>query len=47
MSRNSSQWLEIMNDEIKSMKINEIWDLVELHIEVKTDSQGNIERYKA
>jgi hypothetical protein len=24
MSRNSSQWLEVMNDEMKSMKINEV-----------------------
>jgi Reverse transcriptase (RNA-dependent DNA polymerase) len=58
MSRNSSQWLEAMNDEMKSMKINEVWDLVELHVGVKPigckwvyktkiDSQGNVERYKA
>jgi hypothetical protein len=58
MSRNSSQWLEAMNGEMKSMKINEVWDLVELLIGVKLvgykcvyktkiDSQGNIERYKA
>jgi Reverse transcriptase (RNA-dependent DNA polymerase) len=42
-----------MNDEMKSMKINEIWDLIELLVGVKpvgctkTDSQGNVERYKA
>jgi Reverse transcriptase (RNA-dependent DNA polymerase) len=58
MSRNSSQWLEAMNDEMKSMKINEVWDLVELPVGVKPvgckcvyktkiDSQGNIETYKA
>jgi hypothetical protein len=35
MSINSSQWLKIMNDEIKYMKINEVWDLVELRIGVK------------
>jgi Reverse transcriptase (RNA-dependent DNA polymerase) len=58
MSRNSSQWLEAMNDEMKSMEINEVWDLVELPVGVKPvgckwvyktkiDSQGNVERYKA
>jgi hypothetical protein len=36
MSRNSPQWLKVMNDEMKSMKINEIWDLVELPIGVKS-----------
>jgi hypothetical protein len=34
MSRNSSQWLEAMNDEMKSMEINEVWDLVELPVGV-------------
>jgi Reverse transcriptase (RNA-dependent DNA polymerase) len=58
MSINSSQWLEAMNDKIKSMEINEVWDLVELPVGVKPvgckwiyktkiDFQGNIERYKA
>jgi Reverse transcriptase (RNA-dependent DNA polymerase) len=58
MSRNSSQWLEVMNDEMKSMEINEVWDFVELPVGVKhvdykwvyktkTDSQGNVESYKA
>jgi Reverse transcriptase (RNA-dependent DNA polymerase) len=58
MSKNSSQWLEVMNDEMKSMKINEVWDFVELPVGVKhvgykwvyktkTDSQCNVERYKA
>jgi hypothetical protein len=57
MNRNSSQWLKAMNDEIKSMKFNELWDLIELLIRVKpirciwvyktkTDSEGNIKRYK-
>jgi hypothetical protein len=35
MSRNSSQWLEVMNDEMKSMEINEVWDLIELPVGVK------------
>jgi hypothetical protein len=35
MSRNSSQWLEAMNDEMKSMEINEVWDLIELLVGVK------------
>jgi Reverse transcriptase (RNA-dependent DNA polymerase) len=58
MSRNSSQSLEVMNDEMKSMEINEVWDLIELPIGVKPvgfkwvyktkiDSQYNVERYKA
>jgi Reverse transcriptase (RNA-dependent DNA polymerase) len=58
MSRNSSQWLEVMNDKMKSMEINEVWDLIELPVGVKPvgckwvyktkiDSQDNIERYKA
>jgi Reverse transcriptase (RNA-dependent DNA polymerase) len=47
-----------MNDEIKSIEINKVWDFVELPIgvkhvgskwvyKIKIDSQGNIERYKA
>ena len=47
-----------MKDEMKSMKDNEVWDLVELFegvkpigckwiFKTKKDSKGNIERYKA
>ena len=47
-----------MNDELKSMVQNEVWDLVELPegykkvgckwvFKTKRDSKGNIERYKA
>ena len=47
-----------MEDEVKSMKDNEVWDLVELPegvkpigckwiFKTKRDSKGNIERYKA
>jgi Reverse transcriptase (RNA-dependent DNA polymerase) len=42
MSRNSSQWLKIVNDEMKCMEINEVWDY-----KTKIDSQDSIERYKA
>ncbi|KAK2978429.1 hypothetical protein RJ640_002702 [Escallonia rubra] len=30
MSDHSTQWLEAMKDELESMKINEVWDLVDL-----------------
>ena len=47
-----------MKDELKSMKDNDVWDLVELPegkkpigckwiFKTKRDSKGNIERYKA
>jgi hypothetical protein len=47
-----------MNDELKSMDQNEVWDLVELSeghnkvgckwvFKTKRDSKGNIERHKA
>jgi hypothetical protein len=54
---NSSKWLEAMEDEIKSMSTNKVWDLEHIPKEAKTvgckwvyktkhDSQGNIERFK-
>lgn len=57
-SEYSSEWLEAMKDELKSMKINKVWDLVEIPKGTKTvgckwvyktkrDSKGNIERFKA
>ena len=57
-SGHSSKWLEAMNDEIKSMSINDVWDLVEIPEGVKKvgckwgyrtkhDSKGNVERFKA
>lgn len=57
-SNHSTQWLAAMEDELKSMKDNNVWDLVELPQGVKAvgckwvyktklDSSGNIERYKA
>lgn len=52
------KWIDAMNDELKSMAHNEVWDLVELPhgykkvgckwvFKTKRDSNGNIERYKA
>jgi hypothetical protein len=57
-SDNSSKWLEAMEDEIKSMSTNKVWDLEHIPKEAKTvgykwvyktkrDFQGNIERFKA
>ena len=57
-SGHSSKWREAMNDEIKSMSINDVWDLVEIPDGVKKvgckwvyktkhDSKGNVERFKA
>ncbi|CAL9026013.1 unnamed protein product, partial [Prunus brigantina] len=54
----SAKWIDAMHDELKSMKQNEVWDLVELPegckqvgckwvFKTKCDSNGNIERYKA
>jgi hypothetical protein len=52
------QWVKAMEKEMKSLQENEVWDLVELPrgrkpvgskwvFKVKTDEDGNIERYKA
>ncbi|KAJ9544451.1 hypothetical protein OSB04_024158 [Centaurea solstitialis] len=57
-SSNSQKWIDAMADEMKSMKDNDVWDLVELPKDAKPigykwifkskkDSNGNIERYKA
>jgi hypothetical protein len=54
----SSEWLEAMHDEIKSMNTNDVWDLEEIPNKAKTvgckwvykikcDSKGNVESYKA
>ena len=54
----SQNWINAMKDEMKSMKDNNVWDLVELSegvkpisckwiFKMKMDSKGNIERYKA
>ncbi|GKD80370.1 retrovirus-related pol polyprotein from transposon TNT 1-94, partial [Tanacetum coccineum] len=54
----STQWLKAMNDELKSMQINDVWELAELPngvkpvgckwvYKTKLDQKGNIKRYKA
>ena len=54
-SSNFEKWIEAMKDEMKSMKDNGVWDLIELPKGVKPigckwifrDSKGNIIRHKA
>ena len=57
-SSNSQKWIDTMKDEMKSMKDNEVLDLVELPegvkpigckciFKTKKDSKGTIKRYKA
>ena len=57
-SANSSKWLAAMEDEMRSMSTNKVWDLEEIPKRAKTvgckwvyktkcDSKGNIERFKA
>jgi hypothetical protein len=57
-SAHSSKWLDAMEDEMRSMSTNRVWDLEEIIEGVKTigckwvykmkcDSKGNIERFKA
>jgi hypothetical protein len=57
-SEYSSKWLDAMEDEIKSMSTNEIWDLEEISKGAKTvgckwvyktkyNSQENIDKFKA
>ena len=57
-SSNSQNWINSMEEEIKSMNDNDIWELVELPSRVKPivckwifktkkDLQGKIKRYKA
>jgi hypothetical protein len=54
----SSKWLEAMEDEMKSMSSNDVWDIEEISkgtkivgykwvYETKYDSNGNVEKYKA
>ena len=56
-SDHSSKWLEAMEDEMKSINVNKVWDLKIIPkgakivgckwvYKTKLDSQGNIERYK-
>ena len=55
-SSNSYKWIDAMNEEIKSMKDNDVWDFVPLLgdvkpigckwiFKIKRDSKGNVERY--
>ena len=55
---NSEKWINAMQDELKSMKDNDVWDLVPLPegkkpigckwiFKTKRDSEGSVERYKA
>ena len=57
-SAHSSKWLESMQDKMRSMNTNDVWDLETIPKGAKTvgckwvyktkyDSQGNIERFKA
>ena len=57
-SVNSQKWIEAMNEEMKSMYDNKVWDIVPLPkglkpvgckwiFKTKKDSEGNVERYKA
>ena len=57
-SEYSSEWLNAMKDEMKSMSINDVWDLVEIPkgakivgskwvYKTKRDSKGDVERFKA
>ena len=49
-SSHSSEWLDAMKDEMKSMSTNDVWDLEEIPKGAKTvgcDSKGNAERYVA
>jgi hypothetical protein len=57
-SAHSSKWLEAMEDEMRSMSSNKVWNIEEIPKGAKTvgckcvyktkcDSNGNIERYKA
>ncbi|GJR50687.1 retrovirus-related pol polyprotein from transposon TNT 1-94 [Tanacetum coccineum] len=57
-SNQSTKWLEAMNDELKSIQINDVWELTELPNRIKPvgckwvyktklDPKGNIKIYKA
>ena len=57
-SSKSQEWIDAMNEEIKSMKDNDVWDIVPLPegvkpigckwiFKTKRDSKGDVERYKA
>ena len=58
LSFNAHKWIDAINEEMKSMHDNDVWDLVQLPrglklisckwiFKTKRDSKGNIEIYKA
>ena len=57
-SAHSSKWLEAMQDKVRSMSTNDVWDLEKIPKEAKTvgckwvyktkyDSKRNVKRFKA
>jgi hypothetical protein len=55
---NSAKWVETMEEELKFMSSNDVWDLVDISngvkpvgckwvYKTKRDSKGNVERFKA
>jgi hypothetical protein len=57
-SPTSNEWMKAMNEEIESMRTNQVWDLVDLPpgrkaignkwvLKIKRKADGSIERYKA
>ena len=56
-SSNPQKWIDAINEDIKSMKDNDVWDLFlfpegvkpincKWILKTKRDSKGNVERYK-
>ena len=54
----SDEWMKVMNDEMESMRTNQVWDLVDLPsgrkaignkwvLKIKRKADGSVERYKA
>ena len=54
----SDEWMKAMNNEMKFMRTNQVWDLVDLSsgrkaienkwvLKIKRKEDGSIERYKA
>ena len=54
----SDEWMKAMNDEMESIRTNQVWDLVDLPsgrkaignkwvLKIKCKAEGSIERYKA
>ena len=57
-SPDSQKWINAMNEEMKFMYDNDVWDIVSLPkdkktvgckwiFKIKRDSKGNVEKYKA